>query len=141
MQKDSKPRVWPQKVTAKTPDGRAVQQELQIALQQCNVNVLELLFVLPVREAAEALGLGITCFKLLTRRCGLKRWPHRHYESMVRLLEHWCQDLSAPDDLFHDIIAARYDPDKITPRLKQYRNQHYKDIHTRKIKKKRRRIF
>lgn len=44
---------------------------------------LAAVFHLPSSQAAQSLGCGLTIFKLLCRKLGLRRWPYRSLKKQV----------------------------------------------------------
>lgn len=62
------------------------------ALCLCPSNVLPLLlssqvYHLPINEAADSLGIGVTVLKKYCRKFCIPRWPYRKLKSMDKLIE------------------------------------------------------
>ena len=46
-----------------------------------------MLFDYQLKDAANILGVGITYFKKMCRKCGIKKWPFRQRQSIKQLEE------------------------------------------------------
>lgn len=57
-----------------------------LAGTQGTFEVLQAHFLLPIKQAAEALGIGVTVLKRLCRLYNIRRWPQRKLASLDKLI-------------------------------------------------------
>ncbi len=72
----------------------------------CPSRVLPQYFNAPIKTAAQAVGLSLSCFKKVCRRLGVPRWPARKLRCLGKLRDTVLQQ----DDLPADVKEVGYTP-------------------------------
>ncbi len=92
-------------------------------------DILSTCFDMPIRQAAQLFDLSLSCFKKRCRKCGIKKWPARQINCLMKLKKTslHVKETEIDECIQNIIIDTEY---KIPNHIEKLRQQSYKENKT-----------